>query len=451
MLLLATMIHVVLGGACALGGWLLTYWMSPEANQRAEAWRLTRWLGKGLLLPLVIWGVMNIGIGWELQPFMPAVQVAKNLGKGWAPIFFYVVALGFFLISSTWAATTLGWSLTTAWIQARAEVRELLKELYITWGLFLILPAVGIYWLSGWAALPLIAGLVLGAIAAYAPPILNVQRRAPAYSRAIAKLKFGKYSDAEWEIINELEKAEDDFQGWMMLAELYANQFHDIKGAERTVLEICTRPETTASELSVALHRLADWNLKFRSDLEGAKFALGLICERLPGTHLAHMAQLRIDQLPSNHDELQEQQGVRAPVRLPALGDSLDDQPAAPLTRAEKLKAAELANACVEKLEQDPKNIPAREKLARLFTERLGKTELGIEQLHLLLEVPDQSDADRAEWLSLIAAWNLKYLQDTAAARIALEQLTTEYPGTPQAQAGRRRLQLMAAAKAQPR
>ena len=263
------------------------------------------------------------------------------------------------------------------------------------------------------------------------------------YSRAIARMKFGKYSDAEWEIIRELEKREDDFQGWMMLADLYANHFHDLKEAEKTVLDICTRPDTTAPEQSIALHRLADWNLKLARDLDGARFALGLICERLPGTHLARMAQLRMQQLPENLDELRQKEDTRASIRMPALGDTFDDLPPRPLSSASRKKAAELANAVVQRLEEDPKNVPAREKLARLFTEELHKADLGIEQLNLLLEMPDQPDLRRAEWLSLIAAWNFKYLQNRAEARAILERLAREFPNTPQALAARRRLQLM--------
>ena len=52
----------------------------------------------------------------------------------------------------------------------------------------------------------------------YGPSILHVKPTPPMYARAIARMKFGKYSEAELEIIRELEKCEDDFEGWMMLA-----------------------------------------------------------------------------------------------------------------------------------------------------------------------------------------------------------------------------------------
>jgi len=263
----------------------------------------------------------------------------------------------------------------------------------------------------------------------------------PMYARAVARMKFGKYSEAEWEIIHELEKCEDDFQGWMMLAELYGNHFNDLVEAEQTILEICDQPKTTASQLSVALHRLADWHLK-AGDPEPARRALQMISDRLPHTHLARMAQLRLSQLPATAEELREQRHAK-PIPLPALGDSLDAGPEPAPTPAEQAEAAAQANACVEALRQDPNQAAARERLARLLAERLGQPDAGIEQMRLLLNLPGQPDAKRAEWLGCIAAWNLKFCHDPDTGRKNLERLIEEFPTSPQALAARRRLQLM--------
>jgi hypothetical protein len=432
-------LSIMLAGGAAI----LAHRLAPETERAKNFWWLLAWFGKGFLLPFALWTLMNLGLAWNLQPFMPEIQAAKNIGKGWAPVLWRVLNDGFFIVSSSWAAVTLAWQLAVAWAKTKPEFRENFKDLGRTSALLLALPAAGITWFGGWPLFPLAAAVLLAPIAAFAPPIIHAKPPPPMYSRAVARLKFGKYSEAEREIIHELEKCEDDFQGWMMLADLYANHFHDLKGAERTVLELCTRPETTAPQLSIALHRLADWNLKLTGDLEGARFALELICERLKGTHLARMAQLRINQLPETLDELRQRETGRPAVPLPALGDSLDAEPSRASSRLERLKAAELANACVEKLTHDPNNVSSREKLARLFAERLNKADLGIEQLNLLLDMPDQPEARRAEWLGLTAAWHLKYLQDAGAARNVLERLVREFPHTPQALSARRRLQVI--------
>jgi hypothetical protein len=287
-----------------------------------------------------------------------------------------------------------------------------------------------------------LAGIALLApMAGYAPGVLHLKKTPPMYARAIARMKFGKYSEAEWEIIRELEKSEDDFEGWMMLANLYANNFNDLLEAEQTILGICDHPKTTPSQLSVALHQLAHWQVQ-RGDPAAARRTLQMICSRLPGTHLAHMAQLRINQLPASVAELEQQQGV-ARIPLPALGDAFDEQPTQAEPGMERHKAAEEANTCVEILEADPKNVPARERLARLFAEHLDQPDLGIEQVTLLLEMSDQPDSHRAEWLSLVAAWHIKYRHDSDAGRQTLERLIREFPQSVQAFAARRRLQLL--------
>jgi hypothetical protein len=182
--------------------------------------------------------------------------------------------------------------------------------------------------------------------------------------------------------------------------------------------------------------------LKYGGDPVAARRALQKICDRLPGTHLARMAHLRMNQLPATAAEFRQQQAPR-PLPLPALGDSLDDEPAPPESQLEKEDAVAAANACVGTLKQNPNNVPARERLARLFTERLQQPDLGIEQITLLLNMPEQPEGQRAEWLGLLAAWQIKYRQDSEAARGILERIMREFPKTPQALAAQRRLQLL--------
>jgi hypothetical protein len=428
--------------AGAIGaGWVLCYELSPEGQRPQRIRELLVWSAKGLVLPLAIWTLMNLGLSWKLQPFMPQVQAAQNSGN-WFPTYLRVLGLGFFVISSFWAAVTLAWAILEAGTRAEGENRTQFKGLCFTCSVAMALPALFVLWLGGWATVGLAAILLLAPMAGYGSAILRARKTPPKYARAIARVKFGKYSEAEWEIIHQLEKCEDDFQGWMMLADLYANQFNDLGEAERTIIEICDQPRTTPSQLAVALHRLADWHLERAGDPAAARRALQMIADRLPGTHLARMAQLRMNQLPPTPEALrQQQEGERIP--LPALGDSIDQEPAPPASEAERNEAAQAANACVELLKRDPNNVSAREKLARLFAERLEEPDLGIEQAALLLDLPDQPESRRAEWLGLIAAWHIRYRHDAQAGRETLERLIREFPQSPQALAARRRLQLL--------
>ena len=431
-----------LSGVAVSAAWVLSYGLTPERRHPQLRRSLLLWSVKGLLVPLAIWALMNLGLSWNLQPFMTQVQAAQNSGSGWFPAYLRVVAVGLFVISSYWAAVTLGWTLVEAGISSEGDTRARFKALCLTCFIGMVVPALIILWVGGWPLLGLAGIVLLAPMAGYGSSILRAKKTPPIYARAVARMKFGKYSEAEWEVIRELEKCEDDFEGWMILADLYANHFNDLPEAERNILEICDQPKTTASQLSIALHRLADWHLQRAGDPEAARRDLQMICSRLPGTHLAHMAQLRMNQLPGSKAELRQQQsGTRIP--LPALSDKIDETPPPAESEQERRKAAEAANTCVEILERDPNNVPARERLARLFAERLDQPDLGIEQVTLLLDLPDQPDLRRAEWLGLIAAWHIRHRHDSDAGRKVLERLIREYPKTPQAIAARRRLQLL--------
>ncbi len=435
------LVFLFLSGAAVTAGWMLSYRLTPERRHPQLRGWLLRWAGKGLLVPLAIWALMNLGLSWKLQPFMPQVQAAQNSGSGWFAEYLRVLAVGLFIISSYWTALTLGWVLVEAGSGSEGKTRSQFKGLCLSCFLAMVVPALLVALLGGWPLFGWAGIAVLAPMAGYGATALHRKKMPPMYARAIARMKFGKYSEAEWEIIRELERSEDDFEGWMMLATLYATNFNDLPEAEQTVLEICEQPRTTPSQLSVALHRLAEWHLR-QGDPAAARRALEMICHRLPGSHLAHMAQLRMNQLPVSVAELRRQQSTSS-IPLPALSDTLDAAPPRPESDADRKQAATEANDCVEILKGDPNNVSARERLARLFAERLGKPDLGIEQATLLLDLPDQPDARRAEWLGMIAAWHLRYRHDAEIGRKVLERLIREFPQTPQALAARRRVQLL--------
>lgn len=442
----ATTTFILLFGFCAgmvAAAWILTLRLTPERKRGKISRWLLSWSLKGLLVPMVVWALMNVGLSWNLQPFMPEVQAAQNTGAGWAPEFLHVLANGLFILSSYWMTGTLAWVLVSASRAMDGETRKDFKALTRICLLGLSIPALVLLLLGGWTLLGLAGAILCVPVAGYAPALLNPQKLPPMYARAVARMKFGKYNEAEWEIIRELEKCEDDFEGWMMLAGLYADNFHDLAEAERTILEISEQPHITPSQLSIALHRLADWQLKLGGNPDAARRSLQIVCDRLRGSHLARMAKLRMNQLPDTAEALREQQGVRA-IPLPALGDRLDEPPvpAEPLDRA---KAAQAANACVERLQQEPDNVPARERLARLFAENLNRADLGLEQLELLLGMPGQPENRRAEWLGLMGAWQIRLRHDPNEGRKVLQRLVQEYPKSPQAFAARRRLELLAA------
>src|SRR3954471_14763203 len=183
----------------------LSYRLIPQYSAKRRIFWLLIWAVQGLFLPIVLWAVMNYGISWSLQPFMPEVQVAQNSGEPWFPQYLRVIGRGIFIVSSDWAALTLGWVIAWAAADLREEqARSDFKALSITCSIAMLLPGIGIYYLGG---LPVLGLALMGMavpIAAYAPNIVQTKKLPPMYGRAIAKLKFGKYTEAEWEIIREL-------------------------------------------------------------------------------------------------------------------------------------------------------------------------------------------------------------------------------------------------------
>jgi hypothetical protein len=399
------------------------------------------WFAKGLVVPFVIWALMNVGLSFELQPFMPRIQAAQNAGLNWAPIFLRVLSSGLLIISSYWAAITLIWLLIRGHHNLEPEWKLEFRATCFTGVILMGLPAALILFLGGWPLIGVATVLVATAMVGYTSPILHRPKRRPRYSRAIARIKFGNYSAAENEILRQLEANENDFDGWMMLAELQATRFNELDEAEKIILDVCVQPDTTPSQISTALHKLADWQITLTANPEAAARSLRLICDRLPESHLAMMAAARIAQLPTNQ-QYHEQRNPK-PIPVPELPSIMNSTSRFAAGRAETDAALAQVNQLTEALTRNPDSVSDRERLARLLAEPLGKADLAIEQIELLLGLGNQPAVKRAEWLALIANWQLQLQHDETAARATLEKIIAEFPHTPHAFTAQRRLNLL--------
>jgi predicted Zn-dependent protease len=431
------------GGLIALGvfslmGHFLSQRVFGETDARAYRQFLT-WVAKGLAVPVLLWLLFNSGLLPRLPALVSAADFALGVGAKGFPLWLNAVGGGLVVISSFWAVVTFGGLLVL--ISDRVEDQPRLIRMAGLW----LLPAVPlgalILFAFGWDAIgfALLAWLIPVAHAAVA--LMEKPRVQPTYSRAVASLKFGKYRDAEAQVIDQLERCEDDFEGWMMLAELYARQFHDLPEADRAIRELCNQPNVTPVQISLALHRLADWHLHLGEDPQSARRALEEIGRCFPGTHFDRMARVRISQLPASRDEWIEQRRVK-PLRLPALNDPLDDVEAESEPSVDRNTAQAALNSCLERLRQDPNDVPVREKLAELLI-GLRQADEAIDHLGLLLAMPGQPSEKQAVWLSQMAAWHLRHRHDPAAARPLLERLIQDHPQSGQAFAAQRRLSQM--------
>lgn len=425
-----------------------------ESRRGMRNWLIT-WFIKGAAIPLVVWTIFNTGVFDNLPDFVssrmmqrmsfpsaglpPNIAAAINSGVHWNARLALLIA-GLIVILTYWMALTSGWLL--AMLSAYAvNFREVVLD--AKWStLALGAVALMLFVSYGWPAIGVAATLALLPVlkaSAHAVGVPVVRHR-PSYSKATAELHRGKYEAAEQTVIAMLERCEDDFDGWMMLADLYANHFNDLPAAERMIEETCEQPSTTISEAAVAYHRLADWYLNLENNPEAAIKALQQISRRYPNTHVDRMARLRIRKLTGEKGEPAKPEELRT-IALPSLGRDVDVIGGS----AHVDNAVGEARRCSELLTKDPNDIATREKFARLLAEQLNQPELAMEQIQLLIDLgaTDTTALRRPEWLLLAGTWQLKYRNNEAAAVELFRKLIHEHTQTTQAFAAQRRLKMI--------
>src|SRR5215467_2869973 len=113
-----------LSGVFVIAAWGLAYRLAPQHRRRQTLRWLLFWSLKGLFLPFLVWVLMNIGLSWSLQPFMPQIQSAQIRGANWFKPFFRMLGYGAFILSTYWTAITLGWVVVKARLGLPRELRS---------------------------------------------------------------------------------------------------------------------------------------------------------------------------------------------------------------------------------------------------------------------------------------------------------------------------------------
>ena len=281
----------------ALCVWVVgRYWeaLVATAGMRTEA-RLLVWAFKGIAVPMLLWIVFNFVLIPGHVATIPRLALASATADDWKRITLELLLPAAPLVASCWAAATLSWLLVQLVIHT--ECRGELSGAGIFWGVALSPVIALIVFIFGGlglgVGLMVLLVFVLRDLLALGVP----KRRPPAYDRALERLQRGEFSAAEREIIRQLEKREEDFQGWMMLAGIYAKHFGDLREAERTVREVCRQPTTTSEEFSEALLQLGEWHRELGSDPAAARRIWSEICAIYPHTKFADTARRRIRKL----------------------------------------------------------------------------------------------------------------------------------------------------------
>jgi len=259
----------------------------------------------------------------------------------------------------------------------------------------------------------------------------------PLYSIAEAKRKRGKYLEAAAEIGRQLAKFPGDFTGLLMLAEIQAENLNDLPRAQIAIERLLTESERNPVNLSLALNRLADWQLKLGRDPESARTALERIIQIFPGTEQAYLAAQRIAHLttPEMLAEKNEPHRIRLGqyqeniglLREPATVGPPSEDPAA------------LAAHLVRHLKQHPQDSEARERLALVYAEHYQRLDLAGDQLEELLSQPNAPVKQVVHWLNLLADLHVRH-GEPAPARQALQRIVDSFPQSAAADNARNRM-----------
>lgn len=263
----------------------------------------------------------------------------------------------------------------------------------------------------------------------------------PLYSMAEARRKQGRYQEAIIEVRKQLQRFPENFQGWMLLAEIQADDLKDMHSAADIVERIISYPEHAPINVAYALTRLADWHLKHTLDRDAAREALQRIIDLYPDTDLSHGAAQRIAHLGSKEHIGAAQD--RKPIQMKTSDEKLGlaGQVVSPVLREED--PAELAQKYVKQLEEHPFDNEAREKLALIYAEHYQRLDLALDQLEQLIAVPQQSSRNVAHCLNLVADLQIKLENNVPGAKLTLERIVSTFPNTAYAANAEKRIALL--------
>jgi tetratricopeptide (TPR) repeat protein len=262
----------------------------------------------------------------------------------------------------------------------------------------------------------------------------------PVYSIAEARRKQGRYPEAVHEIQKELAKFPTDVTGQMLLAEVQAENLHDLESVQATIEGFLTQ-EHAPKNIAFALNSLADWQLKLAKDTAGARRSLERIVESLPDTEESRNAAQRIAHL-ATPEELSRRETASL-IALPEgrrnLG--LEENPQL------QIKTHETPDDALARLSghlaEHPLDREAREKLALVYAEDLQQLEPAVEQFEILSQMPNQTPRDVAHWINRIADLQVGLGLEYEVIRTTLQRIIDLFPGLAPAELAQQRMETL--------
>ena len=260
----------------------------------------------------------------------------------------------------------------------------------------------------------------------------------PCFSMAEARRKAGRYDEAVAEVRRQLEQFPTHFRAWMLLAQIQAEDLHDLDAASASIGQLTCQPGHSPKNVAYALTQLADWHLKYRQDLDSVRALFDRIVELFPDSPEAHFAQQRIAHLPAAPPL--PPSVPRVPLSLPHSEEQLGLRPDFTGFNLIPPDASRKASELAAQLERHPYDNQAREDLAVLYAEAFHRLDLATDQLEQLIAQPHAPEKQIIHWLHLLADLHVREGADLPRARQTLERILARFPHSPAADNTRRRL-----------
>jgi len=265
----------------------------------------------------------------------------------------------------------------------------------------------------------------------------RIERR-PVYSVAEALRKRGRYREAAQRLREIIAEFPDDFQAHLMLAEILVQNLGETDQGMALLEQWAAGENRRPGNVAFAYARLADWSLHYGNNPDAAKRYLEEIVLRFPESPQAHAARQRLAHMDAQA-AAEASRSDRRVFEAPQTHVSAANPPQAPDPAAQERRALARAEALVRQLEVHPHDNAAREELALLYAQELGRPDLAIQQLEELMNQRHASVKQLERWTNLAVELWLKD-GDASAARRLLEQFAARCPGTPEAEQARHRI-----------
>lgn len=250
----------------------------------------------------------------------------------------------------------------------------------------------------------------------------------PFYSAARAKRMRGDFLGAKADIRAELIKFPTDMEGQMLLAEIEAQDIHDLRAAEVIVQRFIAQKGHSPANIAYALNSMADWQLKYAQDPDAARACFEKLIELMPESEWALRASQRIAHL-GNAEMLLGGEARKSYKLTHIEGDPGLDQSWGGVQPAAEETPEALAAGYVKHLEEYPHDTEIRERLAILYAEHYQRLDLAESQLEQLIQYPNQPVKQVVKWLNMLADLQVKHGGTYDTVRATLQRIVDLYPG----------------------